>query len=275
MISTIIHIADLHIPNNFEDKPFDKMVGDLYVEVAKSIEDLSMDEVRIVISGDIFQHKIKVSNEAVIQFHKMLNMFNEFSKVIVIAGNHDLLENNTDRLDSITPTFEINGVFPNVSYLDKALGYKSGYVVDDNVIWVLYSIFDKFAKPNIDMLRDEYPDKRIIGLYHGNITGSVTDTGYVSETGIDTDVFDVCDCVMAGHIHKFQTIKRNGVPIVYSGSVFQQNFGENIGGHGFVRWNLSDMSYEHIDVPNEYRMLKFEVTSFDDVKEDKERLLNI
>ena len=97
----------------------------------------------------------------------------------------------------------------------------------------------------------------------------------MSESGIDTTVFEMCDCVMAGHIHKYQVLKRNGVPIVYSGSVYQQNFGENITGHGFVLWDLETMEHTLVEVPNKNRMLKFEVTSYDDVANDNERLLNL
>lgn len=97
----------------------------------------------------------------------------------------------------------------------------------------------------------------------------------MSENGIDTNVFKECDCVMAGHIHKFQEIKKNGVPIVYAGSMFQQNTGENTTGHGFLIWDLEKNKYKLHEVSNKYKMYKFKITSYEDVSNDTEKLLNL
>ena len=136
-------------------------------------------------------------------------------------------------------------------------------------------MFDKFAKPNIDGLREQYPEYKIVGLYHGDTPGAVTDTGRVSDSGIDTALFEGLDCVMAGHIHKLQSIRKGGVEIVYAGSAFQQNMGENISGHGFVVWDTEKMKWKHHEVTNKYRTLKYEIHSYDDVANDEEQILNL
>lgn len=275
MIKKVLHLADLHIPNNCDNRPYEEMLKSFLTDLHHNeIEGLDPETVRIVIVGDIFENKIRTSNEARGMFHKFLNICNLLCPTYLVAGNHDMLDNNHDRVDSIAPTFDIEGVgYDNVHYLDKECDYKSGYLVDDNVVWNLLSRYSDFSPTNI--ARDQFPDKRIIGLYHGDIVGSVTDTGRMSESGIDPQLFAECDCVMAGHIHKFQEIKRNGVPFVYSGSVFQQNAGENVTGHGYVVWNLEDMTYRHVDVENKYRTFKFKVTSYDDFNNDVEELINL
>lgn len=275
MIRNIIHIADLHIPNDEKNRPYSEMIKQGLAEVLKVVKKYKDDEFRIVVAGDIFHNKIKTTNEAKRMFHATLNYLNAIGKTIIIAGNHDMLENNHDRIDSISPTFDIVDVYPNITYADKELNYKSGYIKDDNIIWALYSMYDKFAKPNIEGLREKYPDCKIIGLYHGDIAGAVTDTGRMSESGIDTNEFKECDCVMAGHIHKFQEIKKNGVPIVYAGSMFQQDSGENTTGHGFLVWDVEKNKYKLHEVTNKYKIYKFKITSYDDVKEDTEKLLNL
>lgn len=274
MIKKIIHIADIHIPNSEDERPYSEMLEDFLTELYKIVKDDNPENIRIVIAGDTFCQKIKTSNEANIMFHKMLNYLNAIAKTIVIAGNHDMLERNTDKKDSITPTFEIHNVYNNVTYLDKSLNYHSGVVIDANVIWVLYSMFDKFKQPETNNLRQTYPNHKIIGLYHGDIPGATTDVGIQIEKGVSTDIFNECDCVMAGHIHKFQEIKHNGVPIVYAGSLFQQNCGENVTGHGFVIWDVETMTYKHHTVPNSHNIYKFTISSYEDVKENKERLVN-
>lgn len=275
MIKKVFHIADLHIPNSEDNRPYMEMIKQALAELLRETRKYEKDEFRIVISGDIFHNKIKTTNEAKTIFHETLNYLNVIGKTIIIAGNHDMLENNHDRTDSISPTFDIKDVYPNITYADKALNYKSGYIKDDNVIWALYSIYDKFTKPNIDGLKEKFPECKIIGLYHGDVVGAVTDTGRMSENGIDTNVFNECDCVMAGHIHKFQEIKKNGVPIVYAGSLFQQNGGENTTGHGFLIWDLETNKYEHHEVTNNYKTYTFKITSYEDVAEDVEKLLNL
>ena len=276
MVKKIIHLADLHIPNSTtSDRPFADMLKQLAGEIAVETKDLAKNEIRIVLVGDVFEKKIKADNESKVLFHTFLNYLNVIGTTIIIAGNHDMLENNQDRMDSISPTFSISGAYPNVAYADRELGYKSGYIKDDNVIWAIYSMFDKFKKPNLDEVKEKYPECKIVGLYHGDIAGAVTDVGRMSEKGINTDDFKECDCVMAGHIHKYQTIKKNGVPIVYAGSVFQCNAGENTTGHGFVIWDVETMKYSLHEVKNLYKTYKFEISSFDDISNDSEILINL
>lgn len=274
MVKKIFHISDVHIPNSEDNRPYSEMIDAFLKDIVTQVISCgcSKDEIRIVVVGDIFQQKIKASNEAKRTFHKMLNVLNSLAKTIIVAGNHDMLENNTDRMDSITPTFEIEGAYPNISYIDKELGYKSGCVVDDNIIWTLYSMFDKFKKP---VLPKKKKGNIVVGLYHGDVAGAVTDTGRMTEDGIDADDFEQCDCVMAGHIHKYQELKKNGVPVVYPSSLFQQNTGENISMHGYVIWNMETMEHTFHEVPNDYRIYKFEITSYEDIDNDVERLTNL
>ena len=275
MIKKIFAIADIHIPNSEEKVPYHEMLKQAIAELYKATKDIPNDEFRIIIAGDIFHNKIRISNEASDTFHMMLNYLNAIGKTYIIAGNHDMLENNLDRLDSISPTFGIKDVYPNVVYLDRETEYKSGCYVDDNVIFALYSIFDGFKRPlDLDEIIKDNPSNRVIGLYHGDINGSVTDLGRVSENGLPITEFEGCNCVIAGHIHKHQELNKNDIPIVYCGSLLQQNSGENIEGHGYIELNVDDLSYEQHDVTNNYKIYHFKINSYDDVNNDAERLIN-
>ena len=275
MIKKIIHIADVHIPNTEEKRPFRKMLAGLVESIRNEIKDNNPDEVRIVIVGDLVDMKIKATNEAKSMMHELFNSLNGLCKTYIVAGNHDMLENNTDRMDSITPTFEIEGAYPNIVYCDKELGYKSGFIKDNNIIFAVFSMHDSFASPgDIRELKLKNKTKKIVGLYHGDVYGSVTDSGRVSESGIDMNSFKGCDCVMAGHIHKHQNIDCNGIPLVYASSTFQKDAGEKITGHGFVVWDMKSVDYRFVEVPNDYRIYKFKISSYDDVSEDKEENTN-
>lgn len=274
MVKKIIHISDVHIPNANDKRPYNEMLKSFLQQLYKNeIEGKDPETMRIVIVGDIFHNKVKTTNEAQAMFHMLLNYCNVFCKTYIIAGNHDMIEHNQDKMDSITPTFEILDVYPNVVYLDKQLDFKSGWVLDDNIVWCLYSIHNQFAPFFID--KNEFQDdKTFVGLFHGDICGSTTDAGYTSESGVDINNFKDCDCVMAGHIHKHQEIKQNGVPLVYGGSVFQQNSGENVTGHGYVVWDMEELTYKHVEIENDYRVFKFKIKDYDAFEKDVEEIIN-
>jgi len=284
-INKIISVADIHFPNL---KGIDELKDTLckFIEQCKSIikEEGEPENVRIVILGDIFNSKINITNEVITSVDWFFKELDKLCKTIVIAGNHDFLMNNTDRMDSLSPLFEI-GAYKQVVFLDKELGYQSGIYDDDNVSWCLYSSFSGFNKPDIEAHKvlnaeNDKKDNFYVGLIHGEVNGAITVTNYVSETGVSQDMFDGCDFVIAGHIHKRQELKKNDVKIVYCSSINQKDFGESVTGHGFVLWDIdvddkSDISYKYVDVPNkDYGFYKFEINDISDLEKDEEELIN-
>ena len=161
--------------------------------------------------------------------------------------------------------------------------YKSGIYNDDNIAWCLYSSFTGFNTPDIDvhkksMSASENKPEIYVGVIHGDVNGAITTTNRVTENGLDPGIFDGCDFVIAGHIHKRQEIKKNGVPIVYCSSIRQRDMGESINGHGFVLWDVEDaedIEYKYVDIPNpDGGFYKFVVNDISDIENDKEELLN-
>jgi DNA repair exonuclease SbcCD nuclease subunit len=106
------------------------------------------------------------------------------------------------------------------------------------------------------------------------IVGASLNNGTVVDNGVEGSLFDGCTCVMAGDIHKRQVLKRGDVDIVYPGSLIQQTFGETVSQHGFVVWNIENMTHEFIDLKTEYGLYDIEIESLEDFDEDKEKLIN-
>lgn len=275
MVKKIIACSDIHI-RNFKRMEETTDILQKFINDCKSIaNEYSSDEIRIVLAGDIFQSKIDVSNEAITIVGWFFRELDKIAKTIVICGNHDTLLNNVSRIDSLTPIFSMSK-FENCLYLDKELNYSSGCLVDDNIVWCLFSSFDDFNRPDTDELKKENPDKTFIGIAHCDINGALTDTGHVSENGMDADCFSDLDFVILGHIHKRQCIKKNGVKMVYCGSLLQQNYGENISGHGYVLWDVETKSYSEHDIDNSsYGFYKFSITDINDINDNKEELINL
>lgn len=273
MIKKIIHIADVHIRNFVRLEEYTEKLNELNKKIEEATNGYKNDEVRIVISGDIVNNKLNISNELIAFVSSWIRELEKFGKVIVISGNHDLMVGNMSRVDTLTAIFTASK-FENAIHLDSYLGYDSGIVPDDNVCWALYSIFNDYRRPNIEQAKKDFPNNVIIGLYHGTIVGATLNNGTMIDSGINGDEFEGCDFVAAGDIHKRQEIKRGNVKIVYPGSLIQQTFGETVTQHGFVVWDLEKKTHEFIDLSDEYALYDFEIKNVEDIENDKEILIN-
>lgn len=286
MITKIIACADIHFQSHKENEALKEGLEKFYARCREIVaQEGGPEHVRIVVAGDIFHNKITITNECILNVHEFLYTLNNIAKTIVLIGNHDYIESNTDRIDSLTPIFTIGkrglGNLDNTIYLDDVLGRKSGCYVDDNVVWCLYSHFDANAEPDIKSMEITHPKDKYtyVGVIHGEISGSENAEGYTFENSLPTDIFKNCDFVIAGHIHRRQAIVENGVPIVYCSSLVQQDMGESVTCHGFVVWDLDNPTgkpqYEFEDIENgDFGFFKFEIESPEDIDEDKEKPLN-
>lgn len=283
MVTKIIACSDIHIPSL---KGIDELKETLtvFIEKCKKIvkDEDGPENVRIVVAGDIFHNKLAITNESILCAHWFFSELDKICKTFIVIGNHDFLMNNTGRVDSLSPLFEI-GSYKQVYFLDKELGLQSGIYKDDNIAWCLYSSFSGFNTPDINVHKEaekgtDNPAEIYVGVIHGDVNGAITTTNRVTENGLDPGIFDGCDFVIAGHIHKRQEIKKNGVRIVYCSSIRQRDMGESINGHGFVLWDIEDpedIEYKYVDIPNpDGGFYKFVVNDISDIQNDKEELLN-
>lgn len=270
MIKKIIHIADIHIRtllyHDIYQVQFDKFI----LEIEKLKETFSFDELRIVITGDIVHNKINISNEQFILTSKFINNLSKLCPVIIIPGNHDFLENNVQRLDSITPIVEqLNS--ENIKYYrDK------GVYEDNNITWVVYSLYQHNERPEFE---NEGGNRKYIGLFHGPIIGFSTDLGFTFENGYDRVNFHGLDIVLCGDIHKrdFQYLDDGDkkIPVIYCGSMIQQGFGETIKHHGYGIYDVETDKYTFHDIENDNPFLYFKITDIEDINTNDEVLLNL
>lgn len=268
-VKKVIHISDVHIRNMKMHDQVKESMNKLVKDVKKLRKTYEYNEIRLVITGDLFHQKITVSNEQFVLAHTFLKTCLKFCPVVLIAGNHDLLENNSDRLDSITPIVTVLDD-PNLKYYKESKCY-----LDNNIVWCVYSVLDKNVPPDIKSARiDHGNDKKYIGLFHGPLIGSTTDVGYVFEHGISTKYFDGCDAVMLGDIHKQSEFKNGDAPLVYSSSLTQQNYGESIENHGYILWDIETLNYEFVKIENSHKLYKFEINGLSDIESGNEKHVN-
>ncbi len=240
-LKRIYHIADIHIRNVKRHKEFREVFYSMFDEIKKRGTDDSI----IYLAGDIAHAKLEMSPELLKEISWLLTECTKHCETILIAGNHDCNMNNSDRLDVLTPIVDALKL-PNLHYLRDTQVYGIG-----DVDFAVFSIFDnKNNWPKADTL---FANKKI-ALFHGPVDNSQTDIGYVvSSRHFTTDMFDGYDLALLGDIHKRQEmISPKGCKVVYAGSLVQQNFGETLDKHGFLVWDLDTMTYEEVDIQNDY-----------------------
>lgn len=268
-IIKVVHMADIHIRTFRMHDEYKDSFNHLLIDLREQLKDFSRDEIRIVIAGDLVHQKIVISNEQLILGTWLIKELEKIGPVVIIAGNHDMLESNKDRMDSITPMIQF---LPdsNVTYFKESKCY-----LDENIVWCVYSIFEENKRPDIEAARKEFgQDKLYIGLFHGPIIGTSTDIGYVIDHGAGLEIFDGLDICMCGDIHKRQLINHNGIPIVMPSSLIQQNYGENLSNHGYLIWDANDKTFIERNVRNDYPYYCFKIKSLEDIENNLEKLTN-
>lgn len=243
----IAHISDVHIRNLKFHREYREVFEKLYEELRKEKPDY------IVNTGDTAHTKTQLSGDFFDLTQEFTKKLADIAPYLVLLGNHDGNCRNLTREDAISPIVKALN-HPNIHLMKK-----SGEVcLDGKVSFNALSIFDEEGfKPISD------PSKINIALYHGSVSGVVTDTGYVMEHGdISIDEFGPYDYVLLGDIHKTNQILDEKGACRYPGSLIQQNHGET-NDKGFLIWEIEDkdnFDVRHISIPNPSPFITVELT---------------
>ena len=94
MVKKIIHIADLHIRtiqmHDLYKEQFTKLVKEIQDHYIKWREEgLTLENIRIIIAGDIAHQKINISNEQLMLTSWFLKELSEYGIVVIIPGKLD------------------------------------------------------------------------------------------------------------------------------------------------------------------------------------------
>lgn len=269
MIKRLIHLADVHLRVLKYHDEYREVLINLINQSKELVKDYNREEIRIVIAGDLVHNKVTISSELLMIGTWFLRELAQIAPVITIAGNHDLLEGNLSRLDTISPMVSL------LSDSDIKYFKESKCIIDDNIVWCTYSIFEENKRPDIESARKEFGnDKTYVGLFHAPIIGAKTNLGYEFENGATLDIFESLDFALLGDIHKLSSFEHNEIKIAYPGSVLQQDHGESIKNHGFLLWDVQAKTFEFHEVENPYGFYSFKIKSLNDIENDKEILTN-
>ncbi len=241
----ILHIADVHWRGLSRHQEYVLAFKDLFRQAKKIKPDV------IYVGGDIVHSKTQgISPELV---ENLVWWFNEMAKIApthVILGNHDGLIHNKDRQDAVTPIIEaINN--------DRIFLYKDSGVYPTGIPGFDWCVFSCFDEENWHKVK---PSSNIsIALYHGAVTGSLTDIDWVLDGEVPVSFFDAFDFGLLGDIHKRQFLNEKST-VAYCGSTIQQNYGEDEE-KGFLVWDIrskDDFDVNFYPVKNDYKFVTVE-----------------
>ena len=154
MVKCVIHLGDIHLRTYKRHDEYGEAFKKTIKEIKKLASSYERDEIRIVIAGDYVHQKITISNEMLVLGTWFLKKLEKIAPVVLIAGNHDLVQSNSDRMDSLTPMVNL------LTDLDIRYYKKSECILDDNIVWCVYSIFENNSRPDIELARQEFGDDK-------------------------------------------------------------------------------------------------------------------
>lgn len=230
----ILHTADLHLRASRAEEST-KVLNAIYDVAERQAVDL------IAIAGDTWDGPIQNTAGSMFPvFVEQLRKLSDIAPVVMIygtpshdtAGSLDVLEQVESRngITVLRPGCEyaINGVLvfgvpePSKKWIAQYADNKEA--AEDDGRKALRNLFLGLAAK-----RKGHAELPCLLLYHGEIAGASTATGYTSERGTGLvagreDIESVgADYVACGHIHEPQLI---GPGMYYAGSAFPQNWGE-------------------------------------------------
>ena len=215
-----ILLNDIHI---------DKSNGELVKDIFKQVIDIAVqkDIIHIVIGGDVFTNRSGQPLDCLTTFQEILDMAEKAHIIIdAIPGNHDKTDPNDYR-----------------SYIDVYKGNRiltihregcSAIIGGCAVAFVPYSDddswkreFDKAVTITEEQLidGDVADDAPRFLITHVAIDGVRNNDGSEVVSDLKPSVFDFFTKVFVGHYHNASKIGKN---VYYTGSAYQNNFGENI-----------------------------------------------
>ena len=257
----IYHLSDLHIRNGDKTycryEEYKSVFKNTIISLKANIDKnkLEFDNYIIIITGDIFHNKNNIGNYGLLLYKTFIQELLKFSRVYIFPGNHDLNQSDTIQPSLVySSTFDLTNLTilnETRSFIINEIGFS--YVSVENTL-------DNYKNSGRFQELPPFPDiketvKYKVALFHGSFAFAKLYNGDNIKT--ETNPYPLewikdFDYVLLGDIHKRQVFNYKQKTICgYSGSLIQQNFGEDIIDHGYLLWNLETKQVKEINVKND------------------------
>ena len=244
-INRLYHLSDIHIPKSKNHQAYRNHFNRLYESLNTQEKGL------IVVTGDIIDQK-ELNTEVIFLTQEFFFNLTKIMPVVVIPGNHDAFLQTHSRLDNLTGVLCRSGE-QSLNQIKEQLSSQGWFLIGTNLYYLhatgiyyynnlclaVTSVFDYQIIPIKSIIKRNSTDL-IIGLFHGSLYQAYGFGSYkVNDQSFTLSSFDGYDYVLLGDIHKHQFMGQ-GKRIGYAGSLLQNNFGESLNEHGYLKWFLED-----------------------------------
>jgi len=257
----IFHLSDLHIRNGDKiQSRYDeyKLVFDnTIISIKNKIDELHMkfNEYLIIITGDIFHNKSVIGSHGLLLYRTFIQELTKLGRVIAFPGNHCFVQSDTEMPNLLySSSFEIDNLIvlnETKSFIIDNIGFS--YVAINTTLDIYRNSGRIQELPEFPKILEDVKYK--IGLFHGTFAKAKLYNG--EEIREDTKPYPLewikdlnLDYMLLGDIHKRQLFNYKKTICGYSGSLVQQNYGENILDHGYLLWHLENKKVEEINIYN-------------------------
>lgn len=233
-----LFITDIHL-----NKDNIELIKDLFNQLVHYCVQLGIK--RIFCGGDIFTNRSGQPLSCLTAFKEILELLKTYKiNFIAIPGNHDKTDADDERsyLDVYTDSnFEICREGKVRIYPGVVVAFIP-YFQDERWLEEYRKVEDLVETMRID--RDIDDSYHTILITHSGFDGVMNNDGSKVESIIKPSMFLDWDKVLIGHYHNASQLSEN---VVYTGSLYQNNYGETITDKGATLL-FSDGSTRHLDL---------------------------
>lgn len=291
-----LHTADIHFDiktnHQIDENGYPKRLSAALHAFDQLINTAKTDNVDfVIIAGDIF-HTSRPSILSLLEFARKVKDLSQICSVYILPGNHDqtAIKNAVNSLDIFNEVFKDNQsvlVINENKWIKTTT--KSGKTFIMHFLTWLSSIEERrqYLKETIkdsqfQLENSKYPQ---VLTAHGVAAGAKTGFGFdVDAFSREDDFYSIKELTVSqpqyvalGHIHKFQVVYED-IPVLYSGSLHDCDFGEANYDKGFVKFILDSANptknaeYEFIPVKQLQKYSSLNIKNIEDVEKQVKKL---
>lgn len=226
-------VNDVHL-----DKDNGDLVKDIFSQVIGVCNEYKTNN--IFCGGDIFTNRSGQPLQCLTDWKEILQMIKKNKKNLYeIPGNHDKTDGDDER--SYLDVYSEDNV-----YLYRSADYDM--LGETIVVFIPYFKDEKWLE-EFERVNEEVKHRKNVKILitHSGFDGVVNNDGSKVISTIKPTMFSDYDVVLIGHYHNASKLADN---VVYTGSAYQNNYGENITDKGFtVVFNDGSTKFVHSKFP--------------------------
>lgn len=258
VLKRIFHISDIHIRNGDEKgsryEEYNGTFDMLFESVRSKIEKLGLkwEEYLIIVTGDIFHNKNIIGNYGLTLYKRFVTNLTKIGRTIIFHGNHDRNQNEVNQPSLVSSTMEMENLLilnETQSFIIDDIGFS--YVSIDDTLDTYRTSGRINDLPRFPEIKEEV--KKKIALFHGTFAKvKLYNGGMIKEENnpYPFEWIQEFDYALLGDIHLRQSGKYKNTLWAYSGSLLQQNYGEDIINHGYMIWDIIEGRIDEVNVYN-------------------------